>query len=283
MDVQSLKSLSELSSFQDKARIQQRGRTKSKKACWYRTFRTFRSQGKWSAESDDQPLFEFKQRLLALEIEKDFVCFVLRGNEVWKVTINHFLRASNAYYTSIRTRKASPCTIFNKSKRLLWIGKNEPCSPQKAFAFVEYGTRRCPSSSDRGVAWKLKITLRRNEVRKVNMAMNHFRAEFFWEQATPTSLEIEEINPKQEQAYGSFSGEMKCGNSTWSTTFWEQATPTSLEIEKVSFRLRLRLVLRGNHYLPRELIYKVINSCFRENLVQIYFYFMKRGVFFLCR
>ena len=31
------------------------------------------------------------------------------------------------------------------------IGKNEPYSPQKAFAFVEYGTRRCPSSSDRGV------------------------------------------------------------------------------------------------------------------------------------
>ena len=28
-------------------------------------------------------------------------------------------------------------------------GKNEPCSPQKAF--VEYGTRRCLSSSDRGV------------------------------------------------------------------------------------------------------------------------------------
>ena len=48
-------------------------------------------------------------------------------------------------------------------------------------------------------------------------------------------------------------------------------SPTSLEIEEVSFRLR-------------ELIYKVtINSCFRENLVQIYFYFMKRGVFFLCR
>ena len=23
------------------------------------------------------------------------------------------------------------------------IGKNEPCSPQKAFAFVEYGTRSC--------------------------------------------------------------------------------------------------------------------------------------------
>ena len=31
------------------------------------------------------------------------------------------------------------------------IGKNEPCSPQKAFAFVEHGTRRCLSSSDRGV------------------------------------------------------------------------------------------------------------------------------------
>ena len=31
------------------------------------------------------------------------------------------------------------------------IGKNEPCSPQKAFGFVEYGTRSCLSGSDRGV------------------------------------------------------------------------------------------------------------------------------------
>ena len=31
------------------------------------------------------------------------------------------------------------------------IGKNEPCSPQKAFAFVEYGTRSCLSASDSGV------------------------------------------------------------------------------------------------------------------------------------
>ena len=36
------------------------------------------------------------------------------------------------------------------------IGKNEPCSPQKAFAFIEYCTRSCLSGSDRGVAWKLK-------------------------------------------------------------------------------------------------------------------------------
>ena len=50
----------------------------------------------------------------------------------------------------------------------------------------------------------------------------------------------------------------------------EQATPTSLEIEEVS--IRLRFVLRGNEgYLRRELRYNVINSCFRENLVQIYF------------
>ena len=35
----------------------------------------------------------------------------------------------------------------------------------------------------------------------------------------------------------------------------------------------LLFVLRGKNegYLRRELIYKVINSCFRENLVQIYF------------
>ena len=31
------------------------------------------------------------------------------------------------------------------------IGKNETCSPQKAFAFVEYGTRSCLSGSDSGV------------------------------------------------------------------------------------------------------------------------------------
>ena len=44
--------------------------------------------------------------------------------------------------------------------------------------------------------------------------------------------------------------------------------PTSLEIEEDC----LRFILRGNEgYLRRELIYKVINSCFRENLVQIYF------------
>ena len=35
----------------------------------------------------------------------------------------------------------------------------------------------------------------------------------------------------------------------------------------------LRFVLRGKNesYLRHELIYKVLNSCFRENLVQIYF------------
>ncbi len=31
------------------------------------------------------------------------------------------------------------------------IVKNEPCGPQKAFAFVEYGARSCLSGSDRGV------------------------------------------------------------------------------------------------------------------------------------
>ena len=59
------------------------------------------------------------------------------------------------------------------------IGKNEPCSPQKAFAFVEYGTRRCLSSSDRGVALEIeedflrfvRFVLRGNEVRKVTI--NH--------------------------------------------------------------------------------------------------------------
>ena len=43
-------------------------------------------------------------------------------------------------------------TIHRENKRnRKKIGKKEPCSTQKAFAFVEYGTRRCPSSSDRPV------------------------------------------------------------------------------------------------------------------------------------
>ena len=53
----------------------------------------------------------------------------------------------------------SPCmvnvvyTIHRENKRnRKKIGKKEPCSTQKAFAFVEYGTRRYPSSSDRPVA-----------------------------------------------------------------------------------------------------------------------------------
>ena len=57
---------------------------------------------------------------------------------------------------------------------------------------------------------------------------------------------------------------------SWVFFFWEQAMPTSLEIEEVSFRLHF--VIRGNEgYLQRELRYKVINPCFRETLVQIYF------------
>ena len=43
------------------------------------------------------------------------------------------------------------------------IGKNEPCSPQKAFAFVEYGTRSCLSGSDRGViCFLIGIFVRKN-------------------------------------------------------------------------------------------------------------------------
>ena len=88
----------------------------------------------------------------------------------------------------------------------------------------------------------------------INVAINHFRAGFFWEQATPTSLEIEEDGDQPLQS--------------WFLFFWEQAMPTSLEIEADC----LRFLLRGNEgYLRPELIYKVINSCFRENLVQIYF------------
>ena len=137
------------------------------------------------------------------------------------------------------------------------------------------------------------------------------------------------INPKQEQAYIPFSGEMKCGKSTWRSTtpelvfffFFEsnqrllawklkrstlQSTPNQFRFVYVSLsgemkcgrstwrstpskslvlkakngyvarKLHkgdcLRFVLRENEgYLRRELIYKVKNSCFRENLVQMYF------------
>ena len=150
------------------------------------------SQEKWSAESGDQPLFESKQRLLALETEE--------------------------------------ITGRSTLSELLFF-----------FFFWEQAT---PTSFGN---WRDHRTI------------NPFRATFFfWEQAMHTSLEIEEINVAI--------------NPFRATFFWEQATPTSLEIEEVSFRLRLRLVLRGNEgYLRHELIYKVINSCFRENLVQIYF------------
>ena len=40
-------------------------------------------------------------------------------------------------------------TIHGENKRNLFFLPNS----QKAFAFVEYGTRRCPSSSDRPVFW----------------------------------------------------------------------------------------------------------------------------------
>ena len=33
------------------------------------------------------------------------------------------------------------------------IGKKDPCSTQKAFAFVKSGTRRYPSNSDRGATF----------------------------------------------------------------------------------------------------------------------------------
>ena len=41
-------------------------------------------------------------------------------------------------------------TIHGENKRNLFFLPNS----QKAFAFVEYGTRRCPSSSDRPVVGK---------------------------------------------------------------------------------------------------------------------------------
>ena len=75
----------------------------------------------------------------------------------------------------------------------------------------------------------LRFALRRNEVRKVNVAIiNPFKVAGFESKERLCSSEIKE----------------DC----------------------------LRFVLRGSEgYLRHELIYKVINSCFRENLVQMYF------------
>ena len=131
------------------------------------------------------------------------------------------------------------------------------------------------------------------EIEEVNMAINHFRAKFFfWEQATPTSLEIEEeggrprdfrerrqpqrgdqslqswvffFESKQRllawklkkfrfvYVYVSFSGEMKAIYDMNWYINWLTATQLWNKEDG------LRFVLRGNEgYLQRELIYKVI-------------------------
>ena len=69
------------------------------------------------------------------------------GVKILQKTLVNFVQI----YTSIRTRKAAPCTIFNKSKCLLWATWFIFPNSQRAFAFVEYGTRSCLSGSDRGV------------------------------------------------------------------------------------------------------------------------------------
>ena len=83
----------------------------------------------------------------------DFVSFFHTGAGIKK-------KSKRRSYRSIRTRRASPCTIFNKSKCLLWatwfilpnfLSSQFTLSHTIAFAFVEYGTRRCLSSSDRPV------------------------------------------------------------------------------------------------------------------------------------
>ena len=80
------------------------------------------------------------------------------------------------------------------------------------------------------------------------MTMNHFRAEFFWEQAMPTSLEIEEINGDQPfQSYVFLESKQRLlawklkrsmasnpFRATFFFLFWEQEMPTSLEIEEIN-------------------------------------------------
>ena len=62
------------------------------------------------------------------------------------------------------TKANASCELGRKK-----IGKNEPCSPQKAFDFVEYGTRSCLSGSDRGVVWRKSNTKFRITFRYLNM------------------------------------------------------------------------------------------------------------------
>ena len=74
-------------------------------------------------------------------------------------------------------------------------------------------------------------------------------------------------------AYVSFSGKMKNVNVAIINPFKVAGFESkerlcSSEIKEDGLRFVLR---RNEGYLRCELIYKVINSCFRENLVQIYF------------
>ena len=60
-------------------------------------------------------------------------------------------------------------TIYRENKRnQKKIGKKEPCSTQKAFAFVKSGTRRYPSNSDRPV-----VARRSTRKKKERVVLRH--------------------------------------------------------------------------------------------------------------
>ena len=66
---------------------------------------------------------------------------------IYKINITTPLSEPERHLLNVDSTKANAFYELGRKK----IGKNEPCSPQKAFAFVEYGTRSCLSDSDRGV------------------------------------------------------------------------------------------------------------------------------------
>ena len=106
MAVRSLKKLPELSSFQDQARVQQRGRTKSKKAAWAEfisisghsstmwlfEFEKGSAERGWLVEFElcgDQLLFESKQGILAWKLKQ--ISYVLLSGEMkttWRSTFS---------------------------------------------------------------------------------------------------------------------------------------------------------------------------------------------------
>ena len=116
-------------------------------------------------------------------------------------------------------------------------------------------------------------------VRKEKKFLNHFV--FRKEICSPARMGIDLLHAARElkwvwhpclrlknMAYFSLSVNVTIINPIKVAGFESKECLRSSEIKEDG----LLFILRGNEgYLQRELIYKVINSCFRENLVQIYF------------